>query len=208
MWGGLNRRMSLLSSDFNSLWKISSETYVIQTNSLHPTLPLKSNDKRAALTKIRFCCCNTQTSRVWPKPEFKTKVLDCEVDWIAEWNRSPQVCVPLCSLSLPLCLSVYLSDTLCLSAVPVSETGGTLVLVPLVWLWALWCDLARNATAREIVKLIIVKLELNCVVCCILLLSATVTLHCCKECVCLNSNWWLNRNRMQNWDWCLNRANG
>ena len=39
-------------SGFNSLWKISSETYVIQKNSPHPTVPLKSNDKRAVFTKI------------------------------------------------------------------------------------------------------------------------------------------------------------
>ena len=33
--------------------KMSSETYVIQKHSPHATVPLKSNDKRAVLTKIR-----------------------------------------------------------------------------------------------------------------------------------------------------------
>ena len=32
---------------FNSLWKMSSETHVIQKNSPHSTVPLKSNDTRA-----------------------------------------------------------------------------------------------------------------------------------------------------------------
>ena len=32
---------------FNSLWKMSSETHVIQKNSPHSIVPLKSNDKRA-----------------------------------------------------------------------------------------------------------------------------------------------------------------
>ena len=53
-------RHAIIYYGIDSLWKISSETYMNQRNSPHSTVPLKSNDKRAVFIKIRFCCCNAR----------------------------------------------------------------------------------------------------------------------------------------------------
>ena len=92
--------VSWCNSGLDSLWKISSETYMNQKNSPHSTALLKSNDKRAVSIKLRLCCCN------WMRVIMKATIVSwCNSGLDSLWKISSEPHVIQKNSPIQLCHS-------------------------------------------------------------------------------------------------------